>query len=887
MSRNFNFTHKHHRKVQLSGSTPITANYTWTRPMVYKTQDILYQITLTPKPKLEIINDWGPILANFFESGKPISFKNLSDVIHPEDRPQFESRLAGVGLKHPLILRWRRQDGVYEWYEHVDTPILDEQKKIIGIQGIARYYTDHHEAELALARAEKRFKQVFQLCPVCITISDIQTGQYLDINDRIVDLLGYTREEIIGKTTLELNNWIDEKFRERITAAVLHGESIHMQEVKLRRKNGEIITGLISAELIDLDGKPGLLAITQDITEWQRAMQAYDASQERMREIIEFLPDATFVIDRSGKIIAWNRAIVELTGVAAEKMIGKSDYEYALPFYQKRRPLMADIVLNPELEEQYPHPDAIRKNDEIQTEIHLPEFNGKDTYLWIKTSPLYDNQHQLTGSIESIRDITEIKRSQVELQEHLHEMEVLNRVIAAANSSLNPNEVLNAICVEIANAMNVPQTGIALLNEQETGLIVMGAHDQNGVPSALGVEIPLENNEASQTAIRYGKPVAIYHAQTDPMNESAHSILKKRKTASLLIVPIILHGKTIGTLGLDTDQPHEFTPKEFKLTLNCAHAIGQSLENASLYHRMQQELTERQRISEALRESEERYRTLVENQGEGVAILDMDLRFTFTNPAAENIFGAPPGGLIGKQLTEFVKPDQKSLLEDQFATSAIEGKLIFELDIQPIGTSERNLILTANFRRGAENTVDGIFAVFRDNTERKQAEIKLRFLSTHDTLTELYNRTYFEEEMVRLAVGRQYPISIIVVDVDGLKHVNDNYGHPRGDELLRRTAGVLRASFRQEDLVARIGGDEFGILLPNSDTAAAARGLERIRKFLASHNASNPGLQISLSVGAATAEAHESLTETYKRADQAMYLEKLSRRGRTVVDNFR
>ncbi|MEN6408866.1 MAG: diguanylate cyclase, partial [Anaerolineaceae bacterium] len=435
-------------------------------------------------------------------------------------------------------------------------------------------------------------------------------------------------------------------------------------------------------------------------------------------------------------------------------------------------------------------------------------------------------------------------------------------------------------------ALNVPQAGIALLNDDKTELTVMATKDMNNSAPATGYTIPLENNEASQRVVREGKPVIVTNAQTDPSNESVHDLMQQRKTVSMLIAPILIHGQVIGTLGLDMDVFHEFTQREIDLAQSCAQVIGQALENARLYQKVKQELAERRTMADALRESEERYRTLVENQGEGVAILDLELRFTFTNPAAESIFGVPPGGLIGKPLTNFIHPDQKERLMDEIADSATGGKFIFEADIQTAGGSERNLILTANVRRGTDDAVSGIFAVFRDNTDRKQAEIKLRFLSTHDTLTELFNRTYFEEEMVRLAMSRQFPISLIVVDVDGLKHVNDNYGHPRGDELLRRTAGVLRASFRLEDLVARIGGDEFGILLPNADAIAAARGIERVRKFLASHNATNQGLQISLSLGAATAEMHESLTETYKRADQAMYMDKISRRGRTIVDAF-
>ena len=158
--------------------------------------------------------------------------------------------------------------------------------------------------------------------------------------------------------------------------------------------------------------------------------------------------------------------------------------------------------------------------------------------------------------------------------------------------------------------------------------------------------------------------------------------------------------------------------------------------------------------------------------------------------------------------------------------------------------------------------------------ERKRAEEKLKYLSIHDALTGLYNRGYFEEGLARLEGGRQYPVSLIMADIDDLKQVNDQYGHAAGDEALRQFAQVLKGAFRAEDLIARLGGDEFAVLLPITGELAAQQAVERVRQGLAAHNRDRPPPRLSASLGVATAGPGYPLVEAFKQADAQMYLDK-------------
>ncbi len=435
------------------------------------------------------------------------------------------------------------------------------------------------------------------------------------------------------------------------------------------------------------------------------------------------------------------------------------------------------------------------------------------------------------------------------------------------------------------------------------------------------------------------------------------------------------------------------------------------------------------RAEKALRDSEERYRLLVENQGEGVAIVNTEEVFTFANPTASQIFGVD--NLVGRSLKEFTETQQFSIIRQQSRIRQTGVKTMYEIEIINPGGKRRNLLISATpeYNNGI---FSGAFAVFHDNTERKQSEIalrdsrarfktlfdhspipiweedfsrvklllegirregvedfreyfnlhpeqveaseklirvldvnqaamqpfgiddkgqflanignlihrgphdlfveeliaisegmpsfemegpndiidgviryhyvrwtvapgyetnyrrvivtitdvterkqaeeRMRYISTHDVLTGLYNRNFFETEMERLQNSRMEPVNVMVIDVNGMKATNDTYGHAAGDELLRRSAQVLRMSFRKEDIIARIGGDEFVVLFHGS--ISIQDSVNRVKDCLAEHNHWYEGAGLSLAIGAASGSKGSLLVELFKKADQQMYKEK-------------
>lgn len=174
------------------------------------------------------------------------------------------------------------------------------------------------------------------------------------------------------------------------------------------------------------------------------------------------------------------------------------------------------------------------------------------------------------------------------------------------------------------------------------------------------------------------------------------------------------------------------------------------------------------------------------------------------------------------------------------------------------------------------NKFDGTVIIFNDLTDYKIIEEKLKYMSFHDQLTGLHNRAYLEEILIGIVKGERNPVGIISIDIDGLKLVNDNWGHAAGDALLVNASQLLKQSFRKSDIIVRVGGDEFCVVLPLSDAQSVKQACGRVKENTLSYNKTNADLPLSLSIGWAVGNVHDkdSITATIKDADDRMYEKK-------------
>ena len=223
-------------------------------------------------------------------------------------------------------------------------------------------------------------------------------------------------------------------------------------------------------------------------------------------------------------------------------------------------------------------------------------------------------------------------------------------------------------------------------------------------------------------------------------------------------------------------------------------------------------------------------------------------------------------------LSEVFRDDMERHFREQLI-DLWDGKLFQHREVvnYNLDGTELHLHMQFSVLPGHENDWSLVQVALTDITARKKAEAYLEYLGKHDVLTKLYNRSFYVDELNRLERKGPFPVTIIMADLNGLKVINDRLGHAAGDALLRRVGEVLNKAVDKPNHAARIGGDEFALLLPGTDERQAEAVIETIQNLVELNNQFYSAAPINLSIGAATAAKNERLEEVANRADERMY----------------
>lgn len=299
------------------------------------------------------------------------------------------------------------------------------------------------------------------------------------------------------------------------------------------------------------------------------------------------------------------------------------------------------------------------------------------------------------------------------------------------------------------------------------------------------------------------------------------------------------------------------------------------------------DINEKKIAEEALRDSEEKLRLITDNMIDIITQVDYELKVTYASPSHYHILGWRADEIIGKNIFEQIYIEDMIEIKSAFIRS-IKSKQP-ERAIYRSKHRKGHYIWLETVGKPLEdeqgNIVGAIFAS-RDVSDRKKAEDQLKYIAEHDSLTGLYNRSYFEQEVKRIEEQRIIPTGIIICDLDNLKLVNDTLGHHEGDKMLYLAARTIKHSCPEASCVARIGGDEFGIILPMLAVEEVKLVYNNIKLAFAKKQQSNPDYPLSISLGYAVRDMPNlKIMDVLRKADELMYKEKMIHSKKNLYGN--
>ncbi|MGD2036557.1 MAG: PAS domain S-box protein [Desulfobacterales bacterium] len=323
-----------------------------------------------------------------------------------EKCPMHQTLTRGTTAKIDNEILWRK-DGTYFPVEYSSVPIA-KNGNITGSVVVFSNITERKKAEEELQKLSSAIEQ----SQVSVVITD-PDGTIEYVNPKFCEVAGYRFDEAVGQNPRVLNAGLQgPEFYKNLWSTIKAGK-VWQGEFANRKKTGEVFweNAVISPLRDREDQITHFVAVKEDITERKRAEEALKNSEQRLSQIINFLPDPTFVIDNEGAVVTWNQAMEELTGVTAAEMLGKGNFEYALPFYGERRPILIDLVKNWDAKYEKKYLSVKREGKNLVSESYHPDLGTKEVYLHGTAGLIYDAAGAVAGAIESLRDVTEKKKA--------------------------------------------------------------------------------------------------------------------------------------------------------------------------------------------------------------------------------------------------------------------------------------------------------------------------------------------------------------------------------------------------------------------------------------------------------------------------------------------
>lgn len=583
-----------------------------------------------------------------------------------------------------------------------------------------------------------------------------------------------------------------------------------------------------------------------------RLMHRLEEQQKKQNYSIKLLQNfldadrrISYIQDEQGKLMFVNAALELFVGKRSDQMLGSSIESLVPPDFSAKLKNLDEVVM-------------------AQQKRMVEDIAWDNCMYRISKFPLVlPDGNPGVGTFAL--DITEQVRQEEDLQQNLKRSALLVDILSSREKAENQFQLALNRVSELTNSA----FGLLLHCDDPTEPLRVHASYGNLQPEGKLLPLPFTRfyqNLLADNSTLIQNQGPIEHPLSDFLNLGGEAL------TSMITIGYAVDQKLAGIVIL-ANSPSGYTEQD-------------SYQVKLLFASLHTSMIKQQKEGE-LEESRQSLRLILDSTAEGIFGIDQQGLCTFCNISCltllgyereQELLGRNIHALIHHSTADGKKIDEQDCPIHKTLVTGIGVEMEHDVFWRKDGTCFD--VLCYAYPQIKDNLVVGAVVTFTNNTERKANLAKIEYLSFHDQLTGLYNRAYFDEALVAFDTKKALPISIIVGDVNGLKLTNDIFGHTAGDKLLTDVAKVLSASCRSSDIVSRIGGDEFVVLLPNTGSETAQEIINRIQQRMDSMGVLAGRMSIAL--GWATKMLkEESIRDLYDAAEDRMYRQKTLRRTET------